>query len=145
MVLPHPTLFYHLPRTVDTRNSAFHCPAVYLQARVCVLVQENMTLISSIRENMVMGRFFDNHSLMIAFDKNVKEVTALLATLPFADMQKLPVQVSKRPRAIPAVPRAGSLRDERRDDSPFDNRSLSCGLCCFTPTARFSRLRMKAA
>lgn len=64
-----------------------------LQARVCALVQENMALINSIRENMVMGRFFDNHPLMIAFDKNVKEVTALLATLPFADMQKLPVQV----------------------------------------------------
>lgn len=54
-----------------------------------------MALINSIRENMVMGRFFDNHPLMIAFDKNVKEVTALLATLPFADMQKLPVQVMK--------------------------------------------------
>lgn len=50
-------------------------------------------MISSIRENMVMGRFFDNHSLMLTFDKNVKEVTALLATLPFAEMQKLPVQV----------------------------------------------------
>ena len=63
------------------------------QARVCALLQENMVAISSIRENIVMGRFLDNHSLMINFDKNVKEVTALLATLPFAEMQKLPVQV----------------------------------------------------
>lgn len=55
-----------------------------------------MALINSIRENMVMGRFFDNHPLMIAFDKNVKEVTALLATLPFAEMQKLPVQVKEK-------------------------------------------------
>lgn len=52
-----------------------------------------MGLIHSIRENMVMGRFFDNHCLMLSFDKNVKEVMALLATLPFAEMQKLPVQV----------------------------------------------------
>lgn len=56
-------------------------------------MQENMAMINSIHENIVMGRFFDNHSLMISFDKNVKEVTALLATLPFAEMQKLPVQV----------------------------------------------------
>lgn len=60
---------------------------------MCALLQENMALITSIRENMVMGRFLDNHSLMLTFDKNVKEVTALLATLPFAEMQKLPVQV----------------------------------------------------
>lgn len=65
-----------------------------MQARVCTLLQENMALINSIRENMVMGRFLDNHPLMIGFDKNVKEVTALLATLPFAEMQKLPVQVN---------------------------------------------------
>ncbi|CAM9131196.1 unnamed protein product [Ectocarpus sp. 12 AP-2014] len=65
-----------------------------VEARVCTLLQENMALINSIRENMVMGRFFDNHPLMIAFDKNVKEVTALLATLPFAEMQKLPVQIN---------------------------------------------------
>lgn len=64
-----------------------------MQARVCALLQENMAVITSIRENMVMGRFLDNHSLMLTFDKNVKEVTALLATLPFAEMQKLPVQV----------------------------------------------------
>lgn len=63
------------------------------QARVCTLLQENMVVIGNIRENIVMGRFLDNHSLMINFDKNVKEVTALLATLPFAEMQKLPVQV----------------------------------------------------
>lgn len=60
---------------------------------MCALVQENVALLNSIRENMMMGRFFDNHQLMIAFDKNVKEVTALLGTLPFAEMQKLPVQV----------------------------------------------------
>ena len=53
-------------------------------------------MIGNIRENIVMGRFLDNHSLMINFDKNVKEVTALLATLPFAEMQKLPVQVRAR-------------------------------------------------
>lgn len=64
-----------------------------LQARVCALVQENVAFLNSIRENMLMGRFFDNHSLMIGFDKSVKEVTALLGTLPFAEMQKLPVQV----------------------------------------------------
>lgn len=64
-----------------------------LQARVCAILQENMALINSIRENMVMGRFFDNHCLMLNFDKNIKEITALLATLPFADTQKLPVQV----------------------------------------------------
>lgn len=60
---------------------------------MCALVQENVALLNSIRENLMMGRFFDNHPLMIAFDKNVKEVTALLGTLPFAEMQKLPVQV----------------------------------------------------
>lgn len=60
---------------------------------MCALVQENVALLNSIRENMMMGRFFDNHPLMIAFDKNVKEITALLGTLPFAEMQQLPVQV----------------------------------------------------
>lgn len=69
------------------------------QARVCALVQENVALLNSIRENMMMGRFFDNHPLMIAFDKNVKEVTALLGTLPFAEMQKLPVQVRQQDTA----------------------------------------------
>lgn len=53
-----------------------------------------MGLINSIRENVLMGRFFDNHGLMLTFDKNVKDVVALLATLPTGNMQKLPVQVS---------------------------------------------------
>lgn len=70
------------------------------QARVCALVQENVALLNSIRENMMMGRFFDNHPLMIAFDKNVKEITALLGTLPFAEMQKLPVQVRQAQRDV---------------------------------------------
>lgn len=43
----------------------------------------------------MMGRFFDNHSLMITFDKNIKEITAMLEALPTADTQKLPVQVQR--------------------------------------------------
>lgn len=60
---------------------------------MCALLQENMGLISSIRENIMIGRFFDNHSLMITFDKNIKEITAMLEALPTGDTQKLPVQV----------------------------------------------------
>ena len=74
---------------------------------MCALVQENVALLNSIRENMMMGRFFDNHQLMIAFDKNVKEVTALLGTLPFAEMQKLPVQVRPAGRQAKEAGAAG--------------------------------------
>lgn len=62
---------------------------------MCTLLQENMGLIGNIRENIMMGRFFDNHSLMITFDKNIKEITAMLEALPTADTQKLPVQVQR--------------------------------------------------
>lgn len=72
---------------------------------MCALLQENMALINSIRENVMMGRFFDNHSLMVNFDKNVKEFMALLATLPMGDIHKLPVQVMDHLFAYPSSPR----------------------------------------
>lgn len=65
----------------------------FSQARIITILQENITLINSIRENVMMGRFFDNHGLMLTFDKNIKEFMALLATLPMGDIHKLPVQV----------------------------------------------------
>ncbi|CAM9497695.1 unnamed protein product [Ascophyllum nodosum] len=65
-----------------------------VEARVNALLRENMGLLGSIRENIMMGRFFNNHPLMISFDKNIKELTALLAALPLADVHTLPVQIN---------------------------------------------------
>ena len=68
-----------------------------------------MGLLGSIRENIMMGRFFNNHPLMISFDKNIKELTALLAALPLADVHTLPVQVTKEGRA------SGCMNGRRRN------------------------------
>lgn len=137
LTFSHSTPFYRFTPHHRYPQRCFPLSGCLMQARVCVLVQENMALISSIRENMVMGRFFDNHSLMIAFDKNVKEVTALLATLPFADMQKLPVQVNERnPRAIPAVPLAPFGTSAETNDRSTTKHSLDFAASAVSPQPR---------
>ncbi|CAM9223496.1 unnamed protein product [Discosporangium mesarthrocarpum] len=65
-----------------------------VEVRIHATLRDNEMLINRIRENMLHGNFVANHPCMLAFDKNIKEVMSLLSTLPFAQMQTLPVQVN---------------------------------------------------
>ncbi|CAM9683873.1 unnamed protein product [Chrysoparadoxa australica] len=62
-----------------------------LDSRVSGLLQENMSLLSNLRDNLLHGQLEQNYELMRRFSSNVANVMALLSTLPSL-MPPLPVQ-----------------------------------------------------